>query len=77
FETDDHRIKVPAAWLIEQSGFQKGHSHGGVGISERHTLALVNRNGTSRELLEFAGVICRTVKAKFGIALAAEPIIAD
>ena len=77
FETNDHRIKVPAAWMIEHSGFQKGHKHGQVGISENHTLALVNRNGTSEELLELAGVIRTTVRQKFGILLALEPVVAE
>ena len=36
------RVKVPAAWLIEQAGFQKGYALGAAGISSRHTLALVN-----------------------------------
>ncbi len=77
FETSEHRIKVPAAWLIEHAGFQRGHCHGGVGISENHTLALVNRNGTTEELLEFAGVIRNAVRQKFGITLELEPIIAE
>ncbi|MBI2051078.1 MAG: UDP-N-acetylmuramate dehydrogenase [Parcubacteria group bacterium] len=77
FETSEHRIKVPAAWLIEHAGFQRGHAHGAVGISENHTLALVNRNGTTEELLEFAGVIRTAVRQKFGITLELEPIIAE
>src|ERR1022692_554801 len=35
------RVKVPAAWLIEQSGFAKGYTLGAAGISARHTLALI------------------------------------
>jgi len=77
FETGDHRIKIPAAWLIEHAGFQKGHRHGGVGISENHTLALVNRSGTTGELLEFADTIRATVRQKFGISLALEPMVAE
>ena len=41
------RMKIPAAWLIEQSGFTKGYSAGGAGISSKHTLALVNLGGAS------------------------------
>src|SRR5207302_11483510 len=37
--------KVSAAWLVENSGFQKGYSRGPVGISRKHALALVNRGG--------------------------------
>ena len=36
------RVKIPAAWLIEQAGFAKGYAMGAAGISTRHTLALVN-----------------------------------
>ena len=36
------RVKIPAAWLIEQAGFTKGFTMGAAGISTRHTLALVN-----------------------------------
>ena len=42
------RVKVPAAWLIEQSGFVKGYRLGAAGVSTRHTLALTNRGGARR-----------------------------
>ena len=41
----DGQVKVPAAWLIEQAGFGKGHAGPGPAparISGKHTLALVN-----------------------------------
>jgi len=49
--------KIPAAWLIEKSGFKKGYKKNGVGISEHHTLALVNYNGTTKDLLDLADEI--------------------
>lgn len=67
--------KIPAAWLIENSGFYKGYRYQGVGISENHTLALVNYNGTSKELLEFANLIRGKVFEKFGLKLTPEPEI--
>ena len=60
-------VKVPAAWLVEQSGFHKGLQRGGAGISERHALALVNRGGTTREVLALAGEIREGVELTFGI----------
>src|SRR5207244_7568690 len=42
FNVDAARVKIPAAWLIEHAGFQKGYRVGPVGISTNHTLALVN-----------------------------------
>jgi UDP-N-acetylmuramate dehydrogenase len=69
-------VKLPAAWLIEKAGFTKGFAMGGVGISSRHTLALVNRGGaTAAEMLGLREVIVKGVEAKFGIALQMEPVL--
>lgn len=70
------RVKVPAAWLIEQSGFAKGTIAGAAGISSRHTLALVNRGGaTAQEVLALAGQIAAAVEARFGIHLEMELVM--
>jgi UDP-N-acetylmuramate dehydrogenase len=66
------RKKVPAAWLIEKSGFTKGMKKNGVGISEHHTLALVNINGTTRALLALATEIQQRVKEVFHLHLELE-----
>ena len=68
-------VKVPAAWLVEQAGFHKGLQRGGAGISERHALALVNRGGTTREVLALAGEIRAGVEQTFGIRLEREPVL--
>src|SRR5918998_184761 len=39
----DGRVKTSAAWLIERAGFGCGYGDGRVGISSKHTLALINR----------------------------------
>jgi len=70
-------VKVPAAWLVEQAGFRKGERHGGVGISSAHALALVNRDGTTAELLELAGRIREAVRGRFGVELEIEPDVVD
>lgn len=67
--------KIPAAWLVEKSGFEKGYKRGGVGISENHSLALININGTTEELLNLADEIEKKVYEKFGIKLFKEPVI--
>jgi UDP-N-acetylmuramate dehydrogenase len=67
--------KVSAAWLIENSGFSKGYTENGVGISEKHTLALVNRGGSTENLLGFAEKIRESVFKKFDIELQTEPEI--
>ncbi len=72
---DSAGVKVPAAWLVEQAGFHKGLQRGGVGISQRHALALVNRSGTTREVLALAGEIREGVQQAFGIRLEREPVL--
>jgi UDP-N-acetylmuramate dehydrogenase len=73
--SDGKHFKIPAAWLIEQSGFEKGTRRGGVAISSKHSLALVNReNGTARELCALAAEIRAGVAAAFGVALRPEPV---
>ena len=69
--------KVPAAWLVEKAGFEKGHRHGGVGLSTKHALALVNREGSTRELLELADEIREAVAGRFGVRLEREPVLAE
>jgi len=71
----DGRVKVPAAWLIEHAGFAKGYRYGGVGISTRHALALVNHGGTTTELLALAQSIERAVYERFGVRLEREPVV--
>ena len=40
-------MKLSAAWLIERAGLAKGYQRGNVGLSSRHTLAIVNRGGAA------------------------------
>ncbi len=69
------RVKLPAAWLIERAGFQRGERDGPVAISGKHTLALVNRGGaTARDVLRLAARIKRTVLERFGVWLRPEPV---
>jgi len=66
---------VPAAWLIEHSGFARGLRCGSVGISEAHALALVHHGGgTSAELVALARDICEGVRQRFAIELQPEPV---
>jgi UDP-N-acetylenolpyruvoylglucosamine reductase len=71
------KVKVPAAWLIERSGFGKGFPAGAaVRISSKHTLALVNAGGGStKELLDLAAQIRDGVLAEFGVELVPEPVL--
>lgn len=75
FTIDDEKVKVPAAWLIETAGFHKGFVLGRVGISSKHTLAIINRGGASaQDVMELKEAIQEAVKRKFGIELRAEPV---
>jgi UDP-N-acetylmuramate dehydrogenase len=70
------RVKLPAAWLIEQAGFAKGYVLGRAGVSSRHTLALINRGGaTAEEILALAGQIRSAVEARFAVQLEMEPVM--
>ena len=72
----DGRVKTSAAWLIEQAGFTRGHGDGRVGLSRKHTLAIVNRGGaTAADILGFARAIARGVHEMFGIELEPEPVL--
>jgi len=71
----DEGTKIPAAWLVEHAGFPKGSRRGGAGISSNHALALVNRGGTTRELLALASAIQEAVMERFGVKLEREPVL--
>lgn len=68
--------KVPAAWLVERSGFPKGFTLGRAGISRRHALALVNRGGaTAAEILALKDAIQQGVAATWQVKLEPEPVM--
>lgn len=75
YQADEGRVKLSAGWLIERAGFQRGDCDGSIGISTKHTLALVNRGGaTARDVLRFAARIKRGVLNRFDINLRPEPV---
>ncbi len=76
FEFDEKKVKVPAAWLIENSGFYKGFEYGRVGLSTKHTLAIVNRGGaTAEDVLALKKIIQAKVQQQFNVELKPEPIL--
>ena len=75
FQVDEKSVKIPAAWLIEKAGFQKGYRDGRVGISTNHSLAIINRGGASaRDVLDLKNVIQAKVREVFAVELLPEPI---
>lgn len=72
----DGCVKTSAAWLIERAGFHRGYGDGRVGVSNKHTLALVNRGGgTTTELLRLARQLRDGVREQFGVTLRPEPTL--
>jgi UDP-N-acetylmuramate dehydrogenase len=68
------QIKLSAAWLIEHSGFHKGFVHGNVGLSSKHTLAVINRGGgRAAEVIELVRMIQVGVRNKFRVEIQPEP----
>jgi UDP-N-acetylmuramate dehydrogenase len=75
FPAVENKIKIPAAWLIERSGFHKGFRSGNAGISTNHSLALVNLGGaTAAEIVALKEKIQDGVRQKFDILLQPEPV---
>jgi UDP-N-acetylmuramate dehydrogenase len=67
---DDGRVKVSAAWLVEAGGFRRGDGDGPVGISGKHSLALIHRGGgRTADLLSLADKIVRGVQRETGVTL--------
>jgi UDP-N-acetylmuramate dehydrogenase len=72
---DGGRVKLSAAWLIERAGFAKGTRDGLVGLSTRHTLAIVTRAGArAADVLAFARRVRDGVLERFGVRLVPEPV---
>jgi UDP-N-acetylmuramate dehydrogenase len=71
----DGRVKLSAAWLIQHAGFERGHREGPVGLSSRHTLAIVCHDGArARDVLDFARRVRARVAERFGVRLRPEPV---
>jgi UDP-N-acetylmuramate dehydrogenase len=69
------QVKLAAAWLVEHSGFAKGYSLGSVGISHKHTLAIVNRGGAkAKDILALKDEIEKKVFDAWGVRLQPEPV---
>jgi UDP-N-acetylmuramate dehydrogenase len=67
--------KVPAAWLIENAGFYKGYKEGSVGLSTKHSLAVINLGGAkAMHVIDLKEKIQKAVFEKFGVKLVPEPV---
>ena len=64
------RVKVPAAWMIDQCGF-KGMKLGGAQVYPRQPLVIVNATGeaTPDEIIALETKVIGTIREKYGIEL--------
>jgi UDP-N-acetylmuramate dehydrogenase len=75
YSAPDGRVKLAAAWLVEQAGFSKGYSRGPVGISRKHSLAIVNRGGaTAHDIMALKSEVEEKVLEVWGVRLQPEPV---
>jgi UDP-N-acetylmuramate dehydrogenase len=66
------KVKIPAAWLIDQCGF-KGVKYGNTGCFKNQPLVLVNYgNATGAEILNFSKRVQTAVFEKFSIRISPE-----
>jgi UDP-N-acetylmuramate dehydrogenase len=69
YPVNTDKVKVPAAWLIDQLGF-KGKKIGGIGCHPKQALVLTNDgSGTGAQLLQLARAIKAAVLSEFSIVL--------
>ena len=64
------KVKVPAAWMIDQCGF-KGMRLGGAQVYPKQPLVIVNATGTAtpEEIVALERRVIGTIKQKYGIEL--------
>lgn len=69
----DGNFKTSAAWLIQNSGIERGQRLNGAAISSKHVLAITNADGAkAADIAALAIQIRDAVKMKFGIELTPE-----
>lgn len=74
FIQPDGRVKIPAAWLIEQCGW-RGKRLGPVGMYDQQALVLVNHGGASHaDVMALAAAIRADVQQRFAVTLEPEPV---
>lgn len=72
---EDGRVKIPAAWLMEQGGFKGIHDpETGMAIWPKQPLVVVNEHAqNTAQLLAFKQKIIDSIKKQFDITLEQEP----
>lgn len=75
WNVEDGKVKISAAWLLEQAGFKDFHdAETGMGTWPKQPLVLVNEHAEkTAQLIAFKQRIVDAVVQKFGITLQQEP----
>lgn len=77
FLLPDDRVKIPAAWLIDQAGW-KGKQIGQAAVHDTQPLVLVNKGkATGEEVIHLSKMITADVYKKFNIRLHREVILVE
>ena len=72
YEVDADHVKIPAGWLIEQSGW-KGRALGPAAVHDKQALVLVNRGGAKgADIVALSDAVRKAVSEKFGIEISPE-----
>ncbi len=72
YKQPEDRVKIPAAWLIDQAGW-KGKTFGQIGVHKNQPLVLVNYGeGKGADIRDLAFKVRASVAEKFGIELTPE-----
>ena len=72
YPLSDNRVKLSAAWLIDNAGWH-GKRVGGAAVYHKQCLVLINENGaTPSEVIELASQIKKSVYEKYGVEITPE-----
>ncbi|HLW39314.1 MAG TPA: UDP-N-acetylmuramate dehydrogenase [Brumimicrobium sp.] len=72
YKVDEQNVKVPAGWLIDQSGW-KGKTFGNYGVHKRQALVLVNYDDAKgKDIVQLSEQIIEDIEQRFGITLERE-----
>ena len=69
YKVDEHRVKIPAGWLIEHAGL-KGYKIGGAQVYPKQCLVIANAGGaTAGDVTGLSQHIINTVREKYAVVL--------
>jgi UDP-N-acetylmuramate dehydrogenase len=75
YPAENGLVKLSAAWMVEQAGFYRGYARGPVGISRKHSLAIVNRGAAkASDIVALKDEVQQKVRDVWGVELHPEPV---